>query len=92
MSFTDELELTLGPFSPSLISLKLETSTPQTSSTNHSPSEHRQVLGEPVPVLGQQVPLDPVHEVLEPGHHGGPLVPGLGGDDLVSEVLKGQVS
>ena len=41
----------------------------------------------PVSVLGEQVPLDAVHEVLEPAHHGGSLVHRLATDNLVSQVL-----
>ena len=92
MSFTDEAEVTLGPFSPSLISLQTQIIiiiiVIVIIVIHHSPSEYRQVLCEPVPVLGQQVPLDAVHEVLEPRHHGAPLVGRLRGDNLVSQILK----
>ena len=42
----------------------------------------------PVSVLGEQVPLDAVHEVLEPAHHGGPLVQRLRLHDLVTQALQ----
>lgn len=38
------------------------------------PPEDRQILGEPVPVLGEQVAFNAVHERVKPLGHGGLLV------------------
>ena len=87
MSFTVEVEVTFGPFSPSLISLQGRVRT-VIWVTVISPPKYWEVLREPVPVLGQQVPLDAVHEVFKPGHHRTSLVCRLGGDHLVPQILK----
>ena len=42
----------------------------------------------PVPIFGEQIPLDPLHKIVEPGHHGPALVQRLGRDDLIAEVLE----
>ena len=42
----------------------------------------------PVPVLGEQVPLDALHEVLEPGRHARLLGRRLPLDDLVTQLFE----
>ncbi len=42
----------------------------------------------PVTILGQQIALDSLHEIVEPGHHGPALVQRLGRDNLVAKVLE----
>ena len=51
-------------------------------------AEHGQVLGESVPVLGEQVAFDALHQVLEPRGHTALLGSGLRLDQLIAELLE----
>ena len=48
--------------------------------------EDGEVLCEPVPVLSEQVSLNSLHQVLEPGSHASLLGGGLGLDQLISQL------